>query len=106
MCLWRSRHINSVMRSPKPGELYLSNFGVAETLRSQGIGSRIIKHKLEQARQQGYDLFGLDVSSANPRGQALYSRLGLQVTREKPFSNPKAGLQPARKMELSLNGVT
>ncbi|RLT92764.1 MAG: GNAT family N-acetyltransferase [Ketobacter sp.] len=100
--MFRSRHLKSVMRAPKPGELYLSNFGVSDQHRSKGIGTRIIQHKLTEARQQGYDLFGLDVSAANPRGQALYTRLGLQVTKEKAFSNPKAGVNPARKMELAL----
>ncbi len=98
----RSRHLKSVMRAPKPGELYLSNFGVSQQHRSQGIGTRLIQHKLEEARQHGYDLFGLDVSVANPRGQALYNRLGMQVMKEKTFSNPNAGVNPARKMELSL----
>ena len=98
----RSRHISSVMRAPKPGELYLSNFGVSSTLRSQGIGSRMIQHKLAEARQNGYDVFGLDVSVANPRGEALYTRLGMKMMKEKTFSNPKAGVSNARKMELSL----
>lgn len=99
----RSRHLGSIMRAPKPGELYLSNFGVSEKLRSHGIGTRMIQHKLQEARQQGYDIFGLDVSVANPRGQALYTRLGLNVMKEKTFSNPKAGVNSARKMELALN---
>lgn len=98
----RSRHVGSVMRTPKPGELYLSNFGVSEKVRSQGIGSKIIHHKLNEARQQGYSIFGLDVSAGNPRGEALYTRLGLKVTKEKAFSHKKAGVKPARKMELSL----
>jgi len=98
----RSRHLKSVMRAPKPGELYLSNFGVSPRCRSQGIGTRMIQHKLSQAREQGYELFGLDVSVANPRGQALYSRLGLKVVKEKSFSNPRAGVSSARKMELGL----
>lgn len=98
----RARHIGSVIRTPKPGELYLSNFGVADHVRSQGIGSKMIRFKLEQARKSGYTLFGLDVSSANPRGQALYSRLGLRVQKEKAFSAKNSGVKPARKMELTL----
>lgn len=100
--LLRSRHISSVMRTPKPGEMYLSNFGVSQAMRSQGIGSKIIKHKLEEARQQGFTIFGLDVSAGNPRGEALYTRLGLKVIKEKTFSNKKADVKPARKMELTL----
>lgn len=98
----RSRHISSVMRTPRPGELYLANFGVDPNLRSQGIGSRMIRHKLAEARQQGYHTFGLDVSLANPRGQALYERLGMKSTQEKKFADPKANVASVRKMELSL----
>ena len=100
--LWRSRHVRSVVRAPKPGELYLANFAVASQLRSQGIGAKLILHKLDEARRNGYRIFGLDVSTNNPRGQALYTRLGMQVTKEKVFSNPNAGVPPVRKMELPL----
>ena len=98
----RARHVGSVVRTPKPGELYLSNFGVVDRVRSQGIGSKMIRFKLEQARKSGYTIFGLDVSSANPRGQALYARLGLRVQKEKTFSAKNSGVKPARKMELTL----
>jgi ribosomal protein S18 acetylase RimI-like enzyme len=101
--LGRARHMGSVMRTPKPGELYLSNFGVAPHLRSQGIGSRFLDTALADAKRQGYTLFGLDVSAANPRGQVLYERLGLKVTKEKVFSNPRAMVPNGRKMELSLD---
>lgn len=100
--LARSRHVARYMRRPKSGELYLSNFGVAPRLQSQGIGSRLIAHRLEQARAQGYRLFGLHVSLANPRGQALYTKLGLAVTKEQEFPIRGSGVPPARKMELSL----
>lgn len=100
--LWRSRHAGSTMKPPKPGELYLANFGVDPALRSQGIGTAMIQHRLAEARQQGYRLFGLDVAANNPRGQALYTRLGLAVKREKIFSAPDAGVPACRKMELVL----
>jgi len=98
----RARHLSSVMRRPKPGELYLSNFGVSPALRSQGIGSKLIAHKLSEARSVGYRLFGLDVSAENPRGEALYQRLGLEVTKQKRFSDRRAAVPDARKMELVL----
>jgi len=100
--LWRSRHVRSIVHPPRPSELYLSNFGVAAQMRSRGVGSRLIQHKLAQARGAGYGVFGLDVMASNPRGQALYSRLGLAVTEEKVFSDPSAGLGASRKMELVL----
>lgn len=100
--LWRSRHINAVMKPPKPGELYLANFGVAPELRSQGIGSRLLGYRLDLARAEGYSIFGLDVMAHNTRGQALYSRLGLNILKEKPFPLAKANIGSAYKMELSL----
>ena len=100
--VWRARHTNSIMKPPRPGELYLANFGVDATLRSQGIGSTLIRSRLEQARQQGYKQFGLDVAVTNPRGQALYERLGMQLKREKQFSAANSGVPGCRKMELLL----
>lgn len=101
--LWRSRHTSSVMKPPRTGELYLANFGVDPACRSQGIGSAIIHRKIQEARTLGYRLFGLDVAVTNPRGQALYTRLGLQVIREKPFSGDDPKVPSCRKMELALN---
>lgn len=98
----RSKHMGSIMKVPQQDELYLSNFGVAPHLRGKGIGSRILKHQIEKARQDGYAIFSLDVSVNNPKGQALYERMGLNVTKEKTFSDPEAGINPARKMELVL----
>lgn len=100
--LWRSRHTTSCLRPPREGELYLANFGVDPACRSQGIGSAMIEHKLAEARQQGYQVFGLDVATTNPRGQALYTRLGLQVIKEKQFSGNDPRVPDCRKMELSL----
>jgi len=99
---WRSRHVGAVMKAPRPGELYLANFGVAPELRSRGIGSRLIRHRLQQARVEGYSTFGLDVMVANTRGQALYTRLGLKVMKEKVFPLASAGVGPSWKMETSL----
>ncbi len=100
--LMRARRSSSVMKIPKDGELYLANFGVDPTLRSHGIGSKMIQHKIAEARQLGYRSFGLDVSIANPRGQALYEKIGMKNTGEKAFSDPKSGIANVRKMELSL----
>lgn len=100
--LWRSRHTANSMKPPKPGEVYLANFGVDSTCRSQGVGSRMIQHKIQQARNEGYHLFGLDVAVTNPRAQALYSKLGLQVKKEKQFTGNDPRVPACRKMELNL----
>ena len=100
--LWRARHTSSSMKPPKPGELYLANFGVDAECRSQGVGSRMIDQKIQQARDQGYRIFGLDVAVTNPRAQALYSKLGLLVKKEKQFSGNDPRVPACRKMELML----
>jgi len=101
-CVLRARNVGKAMGRPKPGELYLSNFGVAPQLRGRGIGAQLLAHRLAQARREGYTRFGLHVSSANPRAQALYERLGLSVTKDVPFPDARAGIAPGRKMELAL----
>ncbi len=100
--LARARHTGSVMKPPRGGEVYLSNFGVSPALRGQGIGTQIVSFALDRARRESYSIFGLDVSVANPRGQALYARLGLEVVEEKEFSADDAGVPPSRKMEMVL----
>jgi ribosomal protein S18 acetylase RimI-like enzyme len=100
--LWRSRHVGAIMHAPKPGELYLANFGVDPALRSQGIGSGLVQYRLTRARAEGYSIFGLDVMASNPRGQALYSRLGMQRIKEKTFPLKRANISNCYKMELTL----
>src|SRR5690606_33034348 len=72
-------------------------------LRSRGIGAQMLQQKIAWARSNGYAVFGLDVSVRNPRGQALYTRLGLSVRREINFPLASADLPAARKMELVLS---
>lgn len=102
--LRRAGHISSVMKPPRPGELYLSNFGVSPALRGSGIGSAIITQQIAAARALGYQTFALDVADSNPRAEALYGRHGLKVVKQKTFSGQREGMviPNARKMELAL----
>lgn len=102
--LFRSGHIGSVMKKPKPGELYLSNFGVAPSHRSTGVGSALINTRIAVAKAKGYQLFGLDVADTNPRAEQLYRKLGLQMVAFKKFSGKRADMQipNSKKMELRL----
>jgi len=103
--LARSGHIGSVMKKPKKSELYLSNFGVAASQRSTGVGSTMINTKVAEARQQGYGVFGLDVADTNPRAEKLYRKLGLQMIEFKKFSGRRQGMQipNSKKLELPLH---
>lgn len=102
--LGRSMHIESVMKAPRDGELYLSNFGVQSALRGQGFGSALIQYKISEAKKSGYKTFALDVASTNPRAENLYKRLGLKFIKQKRFSGKRTGftVPDARKMELPL----
>jgi ribosomal protein S18 acetylase RimI-like enzyme len=102
--LCRSMHIESVMKAPKDGELYLSNFGVQVAFRGQGVGSALIEYKVNEAKRSGYKTFGLDVASTNPRAENLYRRLGLKFIKQKRFSGKRTrfSVPDARKMELPL----
>ncbi|MFC5721060.1 GNAT family N-acetyltransferase [Streptomyces gamaensis] len=60
----------------RPTEIYLARIELHPDHQGRGIGSRLIRTLLHQARQQGQDLT-LDVLAVNQRAQTLYRRLGL-----------------------------
>ncbi|MGW2507437.1 GNAT family N-acetyltransferase [Streptomyces sp. NPDC001588] len=65
----------------RPAEIYLARIELHPDHQGRGIGGRLIRSLLHQARQQGWELT-LDVLVVNERAQALYRRLGLhEVTR-------------------------
>lgn len=98
----RSKKVGAVVYPPAEGEVYLSNFGVSANIRGKGIGSKIIQWYLSKAKDQGYTIFGLDVSAKNPKAKALYERLGLTVIEEKIFPDPEAGVNDSFKMEKAI----
>ena len=102
--LKRSGHVGEVMEEPKKDELYLSNFGVSPDMRGSGVGSLMLKNKIEFARSSSYAIFSLDVAETNPRAEALYIRHGLSVVKHKTFKGKRAGITVpnSRKMELLL----
>ncbi|QPP09208.1 GNAT family N-acetyltransferase [Streptomyces bathyalis] len=60
----------------RPAEIYLSRIELHPDHQGRGIGSRLIRTLLDQARREGKDLT-LDVLAINQRARALYLRLGL-----------------------------
>ncbi len=105
--LWRANHVSSVMKPPKRDELYLANFGVAETERGTGIGSAMLEAKIAEARTLGYRVFALDVADTNPRAEKLYRRHGLEQVAYKQFSGKRDGIAVpnSRKMEMVLQAA-
>ncbi len=61
----------------RPTEIYLGRIEVHPDHQGHGIGSRLLRTLLEQARLEGLDLT-LDVLAVNRRAHALYRRLGLR----------------------------
>jgi ribosomal protein S18 acetylase RimI-like enzyme len=60
----------------RPDEVYLARIEILPVRQGQGIGTRIIRSLLTDARRRGQDLV-LDVLVVNERARALYQRLGL-----------------------------
>ena len=58
------------------GCAHVEDLFVMPELRSQGIGTRILRHGEHLARRRGFALIGLAVGIDNPRARALYERLG------------------------------
>ncbi len=100
--LLRAMDTTKLVRPPKPDDLYLANFGVSPALRGTGIGTRLLQHKIDEARQQGYRIVSLDVSTKNPKAEALYSRLGFAVTKIKSMTGRDGNEYAGKKMELFL----
>lgn len=77
----RTLHAPSALRTPGLKEMYLCNLGVKPGTRGAGIGSRLLTHQAELARQLGYRQMSLDVDTTNPNAQRLYERLGFKVVK-------------------------
>jgi GNAT superfamily N-acetyltransferase len=76
--------VASYLQEPCPD---LEDLFVIEKLRSQGIGTRILQHAEEMARQRGFHQFGLGAEiEKNDRARKLYERLGYRNSGFAPFT--------------------
>lgn len=75
------------------GQLYVANLGVKADMRSKGIGKALIEAAAQQASTRGLAQLVLDVSEQNPRAEALYQRLGFNVTGINHRTNKPGGVQ-------------
>jgi ribosomal protein S18 acetylase RimI-like enzyme len=99
----RSLQLKALMPPPSRRTHYVAYLGVRPDLRSQGIGAALLRHHQDVARQLGRSKYALDVSVGNPRGQALYERLGFKPTREQHFPGPAGAVPDTRRMEILLD---
>ncbi len=70
--------MGKITKPPKNKEWFLSCFGVLPSLRGKGLGEIILKQQMEWAKENGYTIYGLDVSENNPRAKILYQRMGFK----------------------------
>lgn len=83
---------------------YVANFGVAESVRGQGAGRKMLDYGLARARERGKTVYALDVADTNPRAQALYERFGMQLVSEQ--ASPAPGRVPgARRLSMAIEAA-
>jgi ribosomal protein S18 acetylase RimI-like enzyme len=57
-------------------EALVDEMFVKREFRNQGIGERLLRKTLDQAKQQGVKVVFLETERENPRSRELYTRLG------------------------------
>ncbi|MBQ0768040.1 MAG: GNAT family N-acetyltransferase [Bizionia sp.] len=65
------------------GEFYIDSLGVCETKQGLGIGSKIIKHLIQEYVVERKETLGLLVDKTNPNAKKLYLKLGFKTVGEK-----------------------
>jgi ribosomal protein S18 acetylase RimI-like enzyme len=97
----RGLRVERVIPPPARGMHYLAHLGVTPVLRGEGIGRALIDELVRRGTALGRQRMVLDVATSNPRAQALYERLGFEVTGERVSSLANAqGVVPGhRRME-------
>ena len=80
--------LEQIIQPPPKQTYYLAHLGVAEGMRGEGIGTRLVEHLLKLGKAAGFQLAALDVAASNPQAQALYERLGFCVVDERVSALP------------------
>ena len=92
--------VEQIIQPPKGRLHYIAHLGVDPSLQSKGIGAKLVEHLMEQGRKAGKTHTALDVSVLNPRAQALYERLGFQLTHHR--SSKLEGVPSHNRLERAL----
>lgn len=66
-------------------EFYLDGVAVSDTMRGQGVGTKLLEILEESAKTNGISKITLDVIDTNPRAKALYERHGYQEIAHTPL---------------------
>jgi ribosomal protein S18 acetylase RimI-like enzyme len=69
----------------KRDEYYLANMAVLPEYQGHGIGSSLLTHVEEKAREAGSQICSLIVDTENPNARRLYERFGYQIVFTKTY---------------------
>ena len=89
-CQWRIYSGNPVLTDRK--ELYIDDLCVDEAARGTGVASRLYRHVIAYAREQGCAYITLNVWCGNLNAQRFYEHMGMQqrsITMEMPLEDTK-----------------
>ena len=87
-------------------EAHLLNIGVAAAWQGQGHGARLLRHAMQQARQDGAARLLLEVRPSNARAVALYRHFGFdEIGRRKGYYPAAVGREDALVFARSLPWV-
>ncbi|WNG48446.1 GNAT family N-acetyltransferase [Archangium minus] len=102
---WRALLLLPLHREARPGELLLDGIAVDPAARGRGLGTRLLAHAVELARQDGLRWVRLGVVDTNPRARALYERCGFVAERTQEVSPLGAlyGFRSVTEMTLELS---
>ena len=81
--MFNGLRLEQIIQPPPKQTYYLAHLGVAEGVRGEGIGTRLVEHLLKLGRAAGFQRAALDVAASNPLAQALYERLGFAMVKER-----------------------
>ena len=83
--------LNYLQHRPRSGELYVEGVAVVDSVRGQGVGTRLFQVLMDDSQTRGYDLISLEVIDTNKRALKLYERLGFKMQK-------RTKLWPANKL--------
>ncbi|MCF0226336.1 MAG: GNAT family N-acetyltransferase [Methanobrevibacter sp.] len=67
------------------GDVYIADIAISSECRGKGIGTKVIEHIIDNARENNFKRVTLDADFRNTRVKKLYERIGFKVFNKKEF---------------------
>ena len=83
----------------------ICNLAVGDKWRSLGVGTAMVNHLVEVARQLDFAWVEIGVAKANPRALALYRRLGFVHRERERILDLGKGMEPVTYLSRELNDI-